>query len=129
MEFTWIRLPIHLIGQISSNALILLSWMLNRDTGSHTVVFRQKELAELLHCSLRMIDHLFRELEQAGLILSRERLRTGTKIELQPDILPPRKGNAAPHMPKNTESAANRKPSPQPKEYSSITPDMLDAFF
>ena len=120
MEFTWIRLPIHLIGQISSNALILLSWMLNRDTGSHTVVFRQKELAELLHCSLRMIDHLLRELE---------RLRTGTKIELQPDILPPRKGNAAPHMPKNTESAANRKPSPQPKEYSSITPDMLDAFF
>ena len=96
MGFTWVRMPVHLIGELSPSALILLSLLLNGDLGSHTVCVRQTELAAQLHCSVRNIDTLLRELEREGLVTARERMRTGTRITLQPDILPPRKKDTKP---------------------------------
>ena len=96
MEFTWVRLPVELIGRYSANSLILFSLLLNRDQGDHTIQCRQQELAATMHCTVRCINKLLHELEEAGLILSRSRMRNCTCMILKPDILPPRKKQASP---------------------------------
>lgn len=118
MEFTWVRLPVHLIGSLSPKALILLSLLLNCETGSRTVKFRQRDFAEKLRVSVRCIDSLLRELEQAGLILSRSRMQSGTCITLKPDILPPRR-TAAEGKPLRKELAD------APERSSSIRDDVV----
>lgn len=112
----WVRMPIALIGRISYGALAALSLLLNRDRdGSYTVYIKRKELAETMRCSIRTVDGLLAELEQAKLI-TKTRLQTAVRIELAPDILPPKKHAA---------------PRPQPKQSapqtacSSIDPDDL----
>ena len=106
MEFTWVRLPVHLIGTISSSGLILLSMLLNRDTGTHEVRLQNAELADMMHCTVRHIDTLIRELENAGLILSRQRTQYGVVYTLAPDILPPKK-----RSPQNMQQSAGNSSS------------------
>ncbi|MBR3044543.1 MAG: hypothetical protein IKI45_08685 [Oscillospiraceae bacterium] len=106
MKFTWVRLPVHLIGTISSSGLILLSMLLNRDTGTHEVRLQNAELADMMHCTVRHIDTLIRELENAGLILSRQRTQYGVVYTLAPDILPPKK-----RSPQNMQQSAGNSSS------------------
>lgn len=90
----WVRMPVSLIGKISFGALAALSLLLNRDqNGSHTVYLRRKEFAESLQCSVRTVDGILSELEQAKLI-TKTRVQTAMRIDLAPDILPPRRNYA-----------------------------------
>ena len=117
MEFTWVRLPVHLIGTISSSGLILLSMLLNRDTGTHEVRLQNAELADMMHCTVRHIDTLIRELENAGLILSRQRTQYGVVYTLAPDILPPKK-----RSPQNMQQSAGNSSSRKQQTQSTQRP-------
>ena len=91
MNLIWLRTPAALIGKLSCNSLVLLSILLNRDLGSHEVEITRGAVAKQMQCSVRTVDAMLAELEQAGLILSRETTRNGLRLHLKPDILPPRK--------------------------------------
>lgn len=120
MEFTWVRLPVHLIGTISSSGLILLSMLLNRDTGTHEVRLQNAELADMMHCTVRHIDTLIRELENAGLILSRQRTQYGVVYTLAPDILPPKKRSPQ-NMQQSAGNSSSRTQYTQPAQQTQST--------
>lgn len=113
----WVRVPVHFIGKLSCNALIVLSLLLNQDAdNSHTVYFKRPHLAQRLQCSLRTLDSYLSELERAGLILERTRTQTAVRVRLAPDILPPRRHSA---------QKPQQKPQSRQTAYSSIDPDDL----
>lgn len=136
MEFTWVRLPVHLIGTISSSGLILLSMLLNRDTGTHEVRLQNAELADMMHCTVRHIDTLIRELENAGLILSRQRTQYGVVYTLAPDILPPKKrspqnmqqsaGNSSSRTQYTQKKRQQQTQPPQDATFNSIEWDLVE---
>ena len=90
-EKLWIRLPVAYIGQISANALILLSLMMNMDYREGALKVKRRTLAAQMHCSDRTITNLLNELEEAGLILERRQFPSWMQLTLRGDILMPRR--------------------------------------